>query len=267
MDSTNLAEETQWIDSRQIELYQRIQDFSLDRPEARFPFSQRLATDNGWSPEYTARAIEEYKKFTFLAVTANHPVTPSDAVDRVWHLHLSYTRSYWEEFCPKVLQVPLHHNPTEGGEDEQKKFADWYRQTLESYERNFGRVPPTDIWSVPEIRFGERSPFQRVNPHDNWVLPKERVRQQASLGFTTAVLAIASGGWYIETYQSQTHPLALLLFVVLCAALASGCLAFFMGLRHALSHPKAPNVGACSGGGSVCGGCGGGCGGGGCGGG
>jgi hypothetical protein len=83
---------------QQIELYKRIQAFALDRPDSQLSFSQRLAKDNGWSLGYTQRAIEEYKKFIFLAVAAGHPVTPSDQIDQVWHLHLTYTRLYWQEF-------------------------------------------------------------------------------------------------------------------------------------------------------------------------
>ena len=33
-------------------------------------------------------AIEEYRKFVFLALVAGHQITPSDQVDQVWHLHL-----------------------------------------------------------------------------------------------------------------------------------------------------------------------------------
>ena len=130
---------------QQAELYQRIQAFSLDNPDADFSFSKRLARDNGWSAEYTHRVIEEYKKFTFLAVAAGHPVTPSDQVDQVWHLHLIYTYSYWSEFCPNVLQTALHHGPTRGGCNEHHKFNDWYSKTLASYESFFGQAPPTDI--------------------------------------------------------------------------------------------------------------------------
>ena len=103
-------------------LYQRIQAFSLDDANAHRKFSQRLARENGWDDIYTQRSIEEYKKFIFLAVTARHPITPSDRVDIVWHLHLLYTQSYWGEFCQQVLQHPLHHTPSLGGSSEQAKY-------------------------------------------------------------------------------------------------------------------------------------------------
>ncbi len=156
----------------QAELYQRIQAFSLDEPDANFPFGKRLARDNGWSAKYTQRVIEEYKKFVFLAVVAGHPVTPSDQVDQVWHLHLVYTHSYWGEFCPNILQMPLHHGPTRGGKSEHHKFNDWYSKTLASYESFFGQTPPIDIWPPLQIRFGRDVHFVRVNTQQTWLVPK-----------------------------------------------------------------------------------------------
>ncbi|NCQ68114.1 MAG: TIGR04222 domain-containing membrane protein [Microcystis aeruginosa W13-15] len=157
---------------QQIELYKRIQAFALDWPDSQLSFSQRLAKDNGWSLGYTQRVIEEYKKFIFLAVAAGHPVTPSDQIDQVWHLHLTYTRSYWQEFCPKILQTTLHHEPTRGGSSEQLKFGSWYSKTLESYEQFFGHIPPIDIWPKPKDRFGRDLHFIRINTQQSWILSK-----------------------------------------------------------------------------------------------
>jgi hypothetical protein len=162
---------------QQAELYQRIQQFSLDVIDSNLPFSHRLARENGWTIAYAQRVVEEYKKFTFLAIVAGHPVTPSDQVDQAWHLHLLYTQSYWEEFCPKVLQAPLHHNPTKGGQQERGKFNDWYSGTLTSYERFFQQSPPPDVWSPPRIRFGRELAFRRINTQQNWVLPKPDASQ------------------------------------------------------------------------------------------
>ena len=99
----------------EVELWQRIAAFEFDPVDAALPFSRRLARDNGWSDAFAQRAVEEYRRFVFLAMVAGHPVTPSDEVDQVWHLHLCYTRSYWEDLCGEVLPRPLHHGPTRGG--------------------------------------------------------------------------------------------------------------------------------------------------------
>ncbi|MEL6930426.1 MAG: TIGR04222 domain-containing membrane protein, partial [Cyanobacteria bacterium J06600_6] len=91
------------MNSEQKQVFTRIKAFSFDKPGTEFTFNQRLARENAWSIEYTHRVIEEYQKFIFLAVFAGHIVTPSEPIDRVWHLHLTYTRSYWNDFCPNTL--------------------------------------------------------------------------------------------------------------------------------------------------------------------
>lgn len=160
------------MNSQQTELYNRLQTYTLDQSGAQFSFSQRLARENCWSFVYTCRVIEEYKKFAFLAVAAGHPVTPSDQVDQVWHLHLTYTRSYWQTFCPEILQMPLHHDPTQGGAAEHGKFTDWYARTLASYEHFFRAPPPADIWPDSHERFGQDLEFVRINLQRSWLLPK-----------------------------------------------------------------------------------------------
>ncbi|RYG25449.1 TIGR04222 domain-containing membrane protein [bacterium] len=130
----------------QTALWHRIRDFQIDAPDASFPFSSRLARENGWTPAYARRVIDEYRKFTFLSIAAGHGVTPSKPVDEAWHLHLLYTRNYWEEFCPHALGRPLHHNPSGGTAEDESKYEGWYEQTLSSYERLFGGPPPGDIW-------------------------------------------------------------------------------------------------------------------------
>ncbi len=76
-------------------LWSRIETFSFDVGPTAYSFWARLASENGWSMSFAARAISEYRRFLYLAVVAGHQVSPSDDVDQVWHLHLLYTESYW----------------------------------------------------------------------------------------------------------------------------------------------------------------------------
>lgn len=95
----------------------RRQSFPFDEPGVSRPFSARLREENGWNEGFTRRAIDEYRRFLVLAALAGHRVSPSPMVDKVWHLHLLYTRSYWNELCGKVLGFPLHHEPSRGRAD------------------------------------------------------------------------------------------------------------------------------------------------------
>ncbi len=68
--------------------------YAIGPADAALPFTTRLGRENGWSPAAAERVVAEYRRFCFLAIAAGHPVTPSDAVDQAWHLHLTYTRDY-----------------------------------------------------------------------------------------------------------------------------------------------------------------------------
>lgn len=152
-------------------LLARLDDLDLDAQGAAFDFSARLAQENGWTPGYTARVVREYKRFVALAVCAGHPVTPSVAVDQAWHLHLVYTRSYWQDLCGTVLGRPLHHEPTAGGAEEASKFHAQYDRTLLSYRELFGEVPPADIWPGAKQRFGA-APLRWLDPARAWTIAK-----------------------------------------------------------------------------------------------
>src|SRR3712207_2835448 len=122
---------------QQAELYERIRNFRFGGEGAAKAFRDRLAKENGWTPAFAGRVIEEDRRFAFLAAAAGHPVSPPPAVDEAWHLHLIHSRSYWDEFCGKVLGKPLHHDPSTGGPSEKVKFADWYARTVVSYRTYF----------------------------------------------------------------------------------------------------------------------------------
>lgn len=137
-------------------LWQRLDAYQIGPPDAEFTFIQRLMRENRWSADYAGRVLGEYKRFAYLAVKAGHPVTPSDQIDQAWHLHLQYSRDYWERFCPEVLGADLHHGPTAGGQAERHRYYTQYAQTLATYEQTFGHAAPADIWSPARERFGEQ---------------------------------------------------------------------------------------------------------------
>lgn len=155
-------------------LWQKIKSFELDDPAADYSFSDRLARENSWGLEYAIRVIEEYKKFMYLLCVINHPLTPSDQVDQVWHLHLIYTQSYWDDFCRDTIGRQIHHGPTKGGVTERGKYTNWYAKTKEVYAVEFGNVPPADIWPDSETRFKEIN-FIRVNTDANWIIKKRGI--------------------------------------------------------------------------------------------
>jgi len=224
------------------ELWPQLLAFDLDGA-AQFSFSKRLARDNGWSANFAQRTALEYKKFLYLAATCGHPVTPSDEVDQAWHLHLVYTRSYWDDLCGQVLGFPLHHGPTKGGAAEGHKFRDWYAQTLHSYQAAFGTAPPADIWPPAARRFGEAPYFQRLNRKRYFLVPRPQWRWALDLraGVALAGAVVLAGcsarlplnpfDWYGSDF--------LLLFWSLCLTLVP----LALWLRHRGRGPAEPYLG------------------------
>lgn len=167
-------------------------------------FHRRLAREQGWTLAEAEAAIEEYRRFCWLAGAVAHPVTPSDAVDQVWHLHLTDTVDYWLHYCPEVLQHDLHHQPTRGGRTEDARYRAQYAETLAAYERAFG-PPPERWWPGTRERFARPGRWVRVDRDRHWLLPKPPARRALTAGLMA--LAAAAGLGVSSSAQAQANPL------------------------------------------------------------
>ncbi len=128
------------------QLWQRICEFSFADISPNRPFEERLKDEMGWDSEMAASAINEYRRFLYLAVTSPHSVVPCDIVDAVWHLHLQYTKSYWADLCRHVLRKDLHHEPYRNS-GEELFLEESYSSTMLSYRAMFGE-PPAVVWGT-----------------------------------------------------------------------------------------------------------------------
>lgn len=156
-------------------LWDRIAAHPFENPDIAFDFVRRLARTMGWSLETARAGIEEYRRFCFLAATATELVTPSEEVDEIWHLHLTYSRDYWEVWCPTVLDRSLHHDPTAGGPVERSRFHVQYAETLARYETCFG-PPAAQFWPGLRDRFRARARYRLVDHDRVVVLPRPTLR-------------------------------------------------------------------------------------------
>lgn len=204
-------------------------DWAADSAAGGLTFSQRLARENDWSLEDARRCIDEYRRFLFLAAEAGHPVTPSDAVDQVWHQHLVYTENYWTDLCGDVLPTPLHHGPTRGGQQQRMHFQQQYEKTLYSYRRFFGE-PPADIWPPMDQRFSQSIASVRVDRRKYWLIPKLRwtAGMPSRAAASIAGLAMVPAGVIFPF--NLDGPMFLVLFGMLIIVGLSACwTAFYVG--------------------------------------
>lgn len=210
----------------------------IEDPGAARSFEQALAEDQGW-PEDHARAVStEYRRFLYLAATSDNRVTPSIAVDAAWHLHLTYSRHYWDVLCGEILGRPLHHEPSAGGLAEDARHRAQYEATLSRYEAVFLDPAPPSIWPRLEC---------------------EQVPDEPGPGRPAILTAGLVAGSVVAIWAAAAAP-PVGGIVLVCVAAGLGLAALFP--RRADANER----GGCGGGGggcvSACGsGCGGGCGG------
>ncbi len=159
-----------WTDSTRS-LWQRIRDHAFEDAQAPLDFVAKLAREQGWSRAEALAAIEEYRRYCFLASLGIDAVVPSVAVDEVWHLHLTYTEDYWQRFCPIALGFPFHHRPGGLVRGDAAQYRRGYADTLAAYERWFG-PPPERWWPGTAERFRAPVRFRRVDTEQVWLLRK-----------------------------------------------------------------------------------------------
>lgn len=247
-------------------LWSKLENYSINNPNDALTFSQRLARENGWTDHFTERVILGYKKFLLLCAISPHPVTPSDEIDQAWHLHLVYTKSYWNDLCKDILGKDIHHTPTEGGPAEKDKFIDYYESTLQLYREKFEEEPPSDIWPPTQQRFGNDD-FVRANKTTHWIIPKRPWHKSLTgLGLIAAGLLVSViSSNYVFLFILGMAGLIIILQQTPMAGYSnsSGCGGGCGTDGGCSSHGGCGGHGGCSGGCSGCsGGCGGGCGGG-----
>jgi hypothetical protein len=235
-------------------LWRALQAMRIAPPGAALSFTERLGRENGWDGRFADAVYAQYLRFLYLAETAGAPLTPSDAVDQAWHLHLAYSHHYWDVLCGEILRQPLHHGPTAGGSAEAARYRAQYENTLALYRDIFGEEPPADIWPPAARRFAAR--HTRVDRSAAWVLPKRWGRAGIALAGTGAVTAACSAGGLGGVER---------LFVLMIVVIAAFAIVtrFLPGRRRRDGEAE----GSCSGGGYLggdgdgdgggCGGCGG----------
>jgi hypothetical protein len=174
-------------------LWRKIDAYDLDC--AALPFSTKLAWENGWPPGYTRRVIDQYKRFIYAICVSDRLLSPSPDVDKAWHLHLTYTRDYWQRFCKETLGREVHHDPSQGGEHERAKFRQAYVDTIQVLMDEFGEEPPSEVWPLA----GSTSRIERkvIDPARYYVLPKPMTEFFVTLTATVAITAVAYANEFV----------------------------------------------------------------------
>jgi hypothetical protein len=151
-------------------LWQQVAEAFGGADAATKAFADKLARKLGWNSLFARKAVAEYRKFVYVGMVSDFPVTPSKVIDQVWHEHQLFTQAY-RRFCDEILGRHFDHHPELIRADEQlANYEAQYRGTLALYQKEFNQDPPPDIWLVPKFREDKlRQPRQTASPSETSV--------------------------------------------------------------------------------------------------
>jgi hypothetical protein len=92
-----------------------------------------------WEEEDAAFAINQYRQYLFLIRKYNTNISPTLAIDAVWHNHILDTRKYVQD-CQAVFGFYLHHFPYFGSRDEEDRahLEMAFENTKMLFKKEFG---------------------------------------------------------------------------------------------------------------------------------
>lgn len=91
--------------------------------------------------EQLTEAERDYRRFLWVHRQYPHAnLTPSEAVDMIWHAHILFTRKYAND-CDRMFGYFLHHTPGKGSGISREEFKRRFRATKDLYKREFGERP------------------------------------------------------------------------------------------------------------------------------
>ena len=187
-------------------LWQKIQNFDFDHPLSEYGFTTRLARENSWTLNFTKDAVLEYKKFMYLAATADAMVSPSEIVDVVWHQHLIFSQSY-NEFC-NLIGKRIEHVPSTHNREDYEKFGQAKERTNKLYVNEFGEQPE-QYWNFSNIY----APLALEKA-------KYKIRTFVLLGILGVLLALAPFYFALRNiYQYLDNPLFVVWYIILSTAI------------------------------------------------
>lgn len=172
-------------------LWRALAAMRITPADAALGFTTRLAHEQAWTAAYAEAVVEEYRRFLYLAAISEEPVTPSDHVDQAWHLHLTYSRHYWDILCGTILKRPLHHDPSTGGADQDARHHAQYRATLARYRATFRVVPAPGIW--PTAPAESAQPTAPVDRERYWLLSRSVTGHAGGIAAATLLITACAG--------------------------------------------------------------------------
>jgi hypothetical protein len=124
--------------------HRRERDDFAEPPRTCGSFEDCLRKKGDWTDASASRITEMYRKFLYLKALSGKPVTPSEAIDMAWHLHLEFPADY-SALCDAVGRDIPHRIVFYENELEEA-----YVRGRALYEAEFDAPPDRDLWPSGE---------------------------------------------------------------------------------------------------------------------
>lgn len=97
----------------------------------------RMIDKKSWSPVDAEATVRKYKNFLILKIIYPQlSCVPTSEIDEIWHEHILHTKNYMRD-CEQIFGHFLHHNPSDGSDDDKELLAALYNKTKQLYEEHF----------------------------------------------------------------------------------------------------------------------------------
>lgn len=98
--------------------------------------------------EYVEQLLAEYNRWlTMASEYGAHEISPSDIIDKVWHIHILDTIDY-ARVCDMICGRIIDHYPENGYESQKEERVKRYGNTLKNYKEKYGKH--SEIWRMNE---------------------------------------------------------------------------------------------------------------------
>ena len=140
------------------EQYEAILDYEFPRS-----FVETIMNRHMIDGMTATRWILEYIKFLSLSTLSRYELFPCDIVDKVWHIHMSYTLHYKYSVSRLKGQVVEHSQECCHKKDDNDQ-RESYKSTISFYKSVYQRPPPEDIWKPEDEEFDDdKDPYVNIN--------------------------------------------------------------------------------------------------------
>ena len=133
------------------DIKERVLSFNIHSNGDSSIFISKLMLEHSWTKSFTLTALSEYKKFIYLLYISKERLSPSKVIDKVWHCHLTFTHSYWNELCRDLLKKDIHHIPSSIDKICKELDTHSYERSLSHYRAEFGQPNPK-IWGNIKLK-------------------------------------------------------------------------------------------------------------------